>query len=96
VLHLFTAGFIAFLILGVAEHMLPRFTGHPIRGGWLQAAQGVLLHVGLWGMAAGLLWSQRPVAAAGALLLWGGVVTAAARLLPLVLRPSVGEQSNLG
>ena len=96
VLHLFSAGFLAFLILGLAEHMLPRFTGHPIRTGWPQWLQGGLLHAGLWGMAAGLFWSQRPLAAAGALLLWAGLVTAAARLLPLVVRPSVGEQSRLG
>lgn len=95
-LHLFTAGFLAFLVLGVAEHMLPRFTGHPLRTGWPQAVQGGLLHLGLWGTAVGLAWPARPLAAVGALLLWGGLIAGAARLLPLVLRPSVGEQSRLG
>jgi glutaredoxin len=96
ILHLFTAGFVAFLILGVAEHMLPRFTGHPVRSGWSQWLQGSLLHLGVWGLAVGLVWPHRPLATVGAVLLWTGLVTAAARLGPLVLRPSVGEQSQLG
>lgn len=96
VLHLFTAGFLAFLILGVAEHMLPRFSGHPVRTGWPQGLQAALLHGGLWAMAAGLAWPQRPLAGAGALLLWAGLVIGAVRLLPLVLRPSVGEQGRVG
>lgn len=32
-LHVFTLGFLVFMIYGLGEHMLPRFTGNPIRAG---------------------------------------------------------------
>ncbi|KPV39384.1 hypothetical protein AN478_11720 [Thiohalorhabdus denitrificans] len=89
--HLFTYGFIAFMIFGVAEHMLPRFTGHPVRTGWLQAAQLGLLHGGLWLFVAGRWFDVIPVAGSGAALMWVGIGAAAARLMPLVWRPSTAE-----
>ena len=89
--HIFTYGFVAFMIFGVAEHMLPRFTGHPIRTGWLQAAQLGLLQGGLWLFVVGRLLAWTWLAGAGAGLMWLGVVTAAARLMPLVARPSVDQ-----
>ena len=32
-LHVFAPGLVAFCIYGLAEHMLPRFTGRPVRNG---------------------------------------------------------------
>ena len=87
-LHIFTYGFIAFMIFGVAEHMLPRFTGHPIRTGWLQGAQLGLLQAGLWLFVVGRVLESTAVAGSGASLMWLGMVAAAARLLPLVARPA--------
>ena len=34
-LHLYTLGFLVFMVYGMGEHMLPRFTGNPIRLGAL-------------------------------------------------------------
>ncbi|HKJ72214.1 MAG TPA: thioredoxin family protein [Gammaproteobacteria bacterium] len=89
--HIFTYGFVAFMIFGVAEHMLPRFTGHPIRTGWLQSAQLGLLQGGLWLFVVGRVLESTAVAGSGASLMWLGVVTAAVRLVPLVARPSVDQ-----
>lgn len=89
--HLFTYGFVAFMIFGVAEHMLPRFTGHPIRTGWLQGAQLGLLQGGLWLFVAGRVLDWTALAGGGALVMWLGMLSAAVRLLPLVWRPSATE-----
>ena len=86
--HLFTFGFVSFMILGVAEHMLPRFTGHPVRGGWWAAAQYAAMHAGLLAFVAGRFLEVSPLAAAGGVGLWLGLAVAMARLLPLVLRPA--------
>ena len=90
-LHVFTYGFIAFMIFGVAEHMLPRFTGRPVRTGWLQGVQAGLLHTGLWLFVAGRLAELTLLAGTGAGLMWLGLITAAVRLLPLVWLPSGPE-----
>ncbi|HKL77496.1 MAG TPA: thioredoxin family protein [Gammaproteobacteria bacterium] len=92
--HLFTFGFVAFLIFGVAEHMLPRFTGHPVRTGWLQGAQIGLLQGGIGLFVVGRVLEVVPVAGTGAGLMWLGMVAATARLLPLVIRPSAGAASS--
>jgi hypothetical protein len=92
--HLFAYGFVAFMIFGVAEHMLPRFTGHPVRTGWLQRLQVGLLHVGLWGFIGGRLADLVSVAGLGAGVMWLGVVAASARLLPLVWAPSSAERAE--
>jgi len=92
--HLFTYGFVAFMIFGVAEHMLPRFTGHPVRTGWGQRAQVGLLHLGLWVFIGGRVAEEPPVAGAGAAVMWLGMLVAAGRLLPLVWVPSSGERAE--
>ncbi|MFA9459613.1 glutaredoxin family protein [Thiohalorhabdus sp. Cl-TMA] len=91
--HLFTYGFLVFMIFGVAEHMLPRFTGHAVRTGWLPSAQLAFLHGGLWLFVAGRWLGGTEMAGGGALLMWGGVLAASARLLPLVWRPSTAERA---
>lgn len=88
-LHLFTLGFLTFLVYALAEHMLPRFTSNPIRTGamvWWQlgmAVAGVLTMVA--GSASGLRW-----------LALAGAASALLALLLFVLRiwPVLWPQSR--
>jgi len=92
VIHLFTVGFVLLLIYALAEHMLPRFTGLPIRaGGWPWLQQG-LTHLGLWGFVAGFLGAGAAWSLAGAWLLWSGLLVFALRLAPLLWRGGQGDR----
>jgi len=69
-LHLFTLGFMLFLIYGLGTHMLPRFTGNPLpenHWSWIQIG---LAHGGVAGYALGYFLGIPPLALAGALLAW--------------------------
>ena len=69
-LHLFTLGFMLFMIYGLAGHMLPRFTGNSIREGiwpWLQMG---LAHGGVAGYVTGYLAGMHTLIVVGALLAW--------------------------
>lgn len=89
-LHLFTLGFLTFMIYGVGEHMLPRFTEQPIRLGAWSWSQIALAHLGVLGMVAGL-WAGVPaLAVAGAGAAWVAMALFAARLWP-VLWPRIVE-----
>ncbi len=83
-LHVFGLGFITFSIFGLAEHMLPRFTGAPIRGGWVACAQQVLAHAGTVLLAAGLATNHRAVALTGGMLAWSAFALFAVRLIPVL------------
>ena len=90
-LHLFFAGFVAFLIFGLAGHMLPRFTGHPIRaGGWAWAQFG-LAHAGLAVFLAGWLAGSRSLIIAGGAGLWLAFALFAARMWPVLRAPAGGQ-----
>ena len=74
-------GWTALLIYGMAYHMLPRFTGHPLRWprlagvqSWLAIGGVVLLTIGWLGVLGGLPWGQP-------LLIAGGTLQLAAALL---------------
>lgn len=83
-LHLFTLGFLAFLIYGLGEHMLPRFTGDPIRLGRLAWAQLGVAHLGVW-LFAGGFWLHAPNAAlAGMALAWTALLVFTVRLWPVL------------
>lgn len=83
--HLFTLGFLTFLIYGLGEHMLPRFTGRPIRLGVLAWVQLALAHLGLWLFTGGKwLHAPAPVALAGMMLAWLALLVFAARLAPVL------------
>ncbi len=85
VIHLFTVGFVLLLIYALAEHMLPRFTGLPIRAGvWPWVQQG-LTHLGLWAFLAGFLGAGRGWVLFGATLMWLGLALFALRLFPLLV-----------
>lgn len=83
-LHVFGLGFITFMIYGVGEHMLPRFTGQRILMGPVAWAQQALAHLGLLGLAAGLLTGRVELTLAGALSAWLGLLVFAFRLLPVI------------
>jgi hypothetical protein len=74
-------GWTALLIYGMAYHMLPRFTGHPLRWprladaqSWLAIGGIALLAFGWLGVLGGLAWGQ-------AALVGGGTLQAIAALL---------------
>jgi hypothetical protein len=83
-LHAFGLGFVTFAVFGFGEHMLPRFTGAPIRVGRSAWVQQALVHAGLVLFAAGSVSGARPILAAGGLLAWLGLCIFAVRLWPVI------------
>ncbi len=87
-LHVYGLGFAVFLIFGLGEHLLPRFTGAPIRAGvaaWLQQS---LAHGGTLLLAAGFAFGTRGIAFAGGVLAWAALAIFAARLAPILMARS--------
>ena len=87
-LHVYGLGFAAFLIFGLGEHLLPRFTGAPIRGGaaaWLQQA---LAHAGTVLLIAGFALPMPMLALAGGVLAWIAFALFALRLAPVLMARS--------
>ena len=83
-LHLFTLGFMLLMIYGLASHMLPRFTGNPIREGawpWLQMG---LAHGGVIGYAAGYLAGRHTLIVVGAVLTWLSLTIFTFRVWPVL------------
>ena len=83
-LHLFTLGFMLFMIYGLASHMLPRFTGNPIREGvwpWLQMG---FAHAGVAGYAVGYLIGWHGLVVAGAVLAWSALLLFTLRVWPVL------------
>ena len=83
-LHLMTVGFMIFLIYGLGAHMLPRFTGNPMRQGvwpWLQMG---FAHAGLAGYVGGFLLQAHRLAAAGGVLIWLSLLVFTLRVLPVL------------
>lgn len=92
-LHLFTVGFMSFLVFGVAEHMIPRFTGLPIRlGAWTWSQFG-LAHGGLVLFFLGFVLTLPGLAVTGGVILWAALVLFAVRLWPLLLREPANGHS---
>jgi thiol-disulfide isomerase/thioredoxin len=88
-LHAFGLGFAAFIVFGLGEHMLPRFTGAPIRGGWIAWGQQGLAHAGTVLLIAGLARGRLAAALVGGLLAWVAFALFAARLIPVLWRPGI-------
>jgi len=80
-LHAYGQGFVVFFVFGHGEHLLPRFTGAPIRGGAIAWTQFVLTHVGTWLLVGGLAVASRPWAFAGGLVAWIAFAVFAVRML---------------
>lgn len=91
--HAFGAGFVTFLIFGLAAHMLPRFTGNPIAMApwtWVQLGAAI---AGLPLLAVGL-WRETPaLAVAGGALLWLALAVFAGRILPVLLGRGGAERA---
>jgi glutaredoxin len=87
-LHVYGLGFAGFLIFGLGEHLLPRFTGAPIRGGAVAWLQQALAHAGLLLLVTGLVWGPRAAAFAGGVLAWISFALFAARLAPVLMARS--------
>lgn len=83
-LHAFGLGFAAFIIFGLGEHLLPRFTGAPIRGGWAAWTQFGAAHAGTMFLIAGFVADRHDLAITGGLLAWAALALFAARLAPVL------------
>lgn len=94
-LHLFTVGFMTFLVYGLAEHMLPRFTGNPIRGGAWSLGQQGLAHLGLWLLLTGFGLDRQGLSVAGAALLWLSLLVFALRLWPVLWPRRGGDDGQI-
>ena len=84
-IHAFGLGFATFLVFGLGEHLIPRFTGAPVRGGWVAWTQLVLAHAGTLSLIAGLAADRRGLAVAGGIVVWAAFSVFAARLAPMLL-----------
>lgn len=93
-IHLFTGGFVLSLIYGLGAHMLPRFTGNPVRAGPWSWAQFALLHGGLPLFAAGSLYGSRAFALAGAVAMWSSLALYALRLWPVLWPRGAGRRER--
>ena len=80
-LHAYGLGFVVFFVFGLGEHLLPRFTGAPIRGGTIAWTQFALAHAGTWLLVGGLAVASRPWAFAGGLIAWLAFAVFAVRVV---------------
>lgn len=77
--HMNLLGFVTMMIYGVAYHVIPRFTGHPLHSRPIAVAQWWLANVGLAVMAVGFtLRARGGIDTATMVLGAGGVLSAAA------------------
>jgi thiol-disulfide isomerase/thioredoxin len=93
-LHLFGLGFVTFAVFGFGEHMLPRFVGSPIRGGWPAWIQQALAHAGTLLLVAGLTGGGSHAALAGGLVASCGLTVFAARIWPVIAGAGVGHHAR--
>ena len=75
-LHMLVLGFVTMMIYGVAYHVIPRFSGHPLHSRRLAGAQFWLSNAGLGGMVAGFALRSMGASAGSAVLATGGVASA--------------------
>lgn len=85
-LHLMTLGFLLFLIFGLGAHMLPRFTGNPIRMGAWPWVQMALAHAGVAGYTIGYLAGWHGAVIFGAACAWLALLVFAIRVWPVLWR----------
>ena len=75
-MHMNLLGFVTMMIYGVAYHVVPRFTGHPLRMPRLAGAHWWISNVGLALFALGLGLRGHGIAGAGPLVAVGGLLSA--------------------
>ena len=74
--HMNLLGFVAMMIFGVAYHVIPRFSGHPLHRRRVAVAQWWMSNVGLVLMATGFVLVARGVSAAWMVIAVGGLTSA--------------------
>jgi cbb3-type cytochrome oxidase subunit 1 len=74
--HMNLLGFVTMMIYGVAYHVLPRFSGHPLHRRGLAGAHWVLANLGLATMVAGFSLQPHLGARAIPILAAGGTLSA--------------------
>ncbi len=84
-LHLFTLGFLLFMIYGLGAHMLPRFTGNPLVEGstWSWVQMG-LAHVGVTAYAVGYFAGWQALTLGGAVFAWCSLLIFLLRVWPVL------------
>jgi cbb3-type cytochrome oxidase subunit 1 len=75
-LHMLLLGFVAQMIFGVAYHVIPRFTGNPLRSPRAAGAHWWVTNIGLAAMVAGFALRARGNPASAAWLGVGGTLAA--------------------
>lgn len=85
-MHLF-GGAVLCLLYGLGEHMLPRFTGRPIRADGRAWAQLGCANAGLALLALGMALALRMLALAGGLIFWASLLLFTLRLWPVLWPP---------
>ena len=90
-LHAFGLGFAAFMIFGLGEHLLPRFTGAPIVGGRLAWVQFAAAHAGVVLLVAGFATHARGLQIAGGVLAWAAFALFALRMVPVLVHGAPTE-----
>jgi glutaredoxin len=94
--HLFTTGFVLNLIYGMGAHMLPRFTGNPIRLGTWPWAQYACINIGIILFTLGYWLGERVFAMAGGVLMWISLLIFFLRIGPLLwTKPVKDRQSTI-
>jgi thiol-disulfide isomerase/thioredoxin len=83
-LHAFGLGFVAFFVFGLGEHLLPRFTGAPIRGGAIAWSELGFAHAGTLLLVAGFLAAAPALAALGGVAALVAFAIFALRLVPVL------------
>lgn len=76
--HMNLLGFVTMMIYGVAYHVIPRFTGHPLHARRLAGLQWWLANVGLALMVVGFCLAPHAMPASTVVLGAGGVLSAIA------------------
>ena len=91
-LHLFTLGFMLFMIYGLCAHMLPRFTGNPLpETRWSRLQMG-LAHIGVLAYAIGFFADWMALALGGAVTAWLALLIFTVRIWPVLW----SQQENPG
>ena len=76
-LHATLLGFVSMMIFGVAYHVIPRFTGHPLHSRTLAATHLWVANLGLAAMVSGFILRIYAYPAGSALLAAGGLLSTA-------------------
>lgn len=84
-LHVLMLGFVAMMIFGVAYHVIPRFSGHALRGRRAAMWHWWIANAGLVLMATGFALRPHGMAAATPMLVGGGLLAATGAYIFMVL-----------